>query len=200
MVDRPPPPRLGPGARPAVLVVDFARGWTDPASPMAGDFDEPVAATAEIVRVARAAGVPVVYTTVEYDEADAERVLMLRKTPRVLALRPGSPWVEIDPRVAPADGDPVLVKKHASAFFGTDLDEQLRRRDVDTVLLCGCITSGCVRASAVDAAQLGFRPLVVREAVGDRDQDAHEASLQSIDALYGDVVSLAEACDYLVSL
>ena len=187
-------PRLGPGERPAVLVVDFARGWTDPASPLAGDFEQPVAATVPLLAAARNAGVPALFTTVAYEERELDQVLMLRKTPRVRALRAGSPLTEVDPRLAPADGEPVLVKKHASAFFGTSLEAELRARGVDTLLVAGCITSGCIRTTACDAAQLGFRPLVVREAVGDRSVGAHEAALEAIDALYGDVVSLAEAC------
>jgi len=186
-------PRLGPGARLAVLVVDFARGWTDPASPMAGDFDAPVAASAELLASARAAGVTVAFTTVAYEEGELDRVLMLRKTPRVRILRVGSALTEVDPRLAPQRDELVLVKKQASAFFGTALEAELRKLGVDTLLLAGCITSGCIRTTAADAAQLGFRPLVVREAVGDRDETAHAAALAAIDTLYGDVIPLAEA-------
>jgi maleamate amidohydrolase len=93
----------------------------------------------------------------------------------------------------------VLVKKHASAFFGTTLEEILRERNVDTLLIAGCITSGCIRTTAADAAQLGFRPLVVREAVGDRTVAAHEAALAAIDGLYGDVLPLADAVAHLVA-
>ena len=190
-------PRLGPGERAAVLVVDFARGWTDAASPLAGDFDGPVAAAVTLLAASRKAGAPAFFTTVAYEDGELDEVLMLRKTPRVRVLRAGSPLTEVDPRLAPADGEPVLVKKHASAFFGTTLEAELRARGVDTLLVAGCITSGCVRTTASDAAQLGFRPLVVREAVGDRSARAHEAALEAIDALYGDVVSLAEACALL---
>jgi maleamate amidohydrolase len=108
-------------------------------------------------------------------------------------MRTGSPLTEIDPRLAPADGELVLVKKHASAFFGTGLARHLEERGVDTLLIGGCITSGCVRASAVDAAQHGLRALVVADATADRSRAAHAASLESIDALYGDVIALAEA-------
>ena len=176
-----------------MLVVDFARGWTDPASPMAGDFDAPISACADLLAAARTAGVDVVFTTVAYEEDELAAVLMLRKTPRVRVLRAGSPLTKVDPRLGPREDEPVIVKKHASAFFRTTLEAELRRRRVDTLLLAGCITSGCIRTTAADAAQLGFRPLVVREAVGDRDDVAHEAALAAIDALYGDVVALAEA-------
>jgi maleamate amidohydrolase len=183
-----------------VLVVDFARGWTDATSPMAGPFDVPVAAAAQLLDVARARRVPVFFTTVAYEEEELDDVLMLRKTPRVRVLRVGSPLTEIDPRLAAAPGEPVLVKKHASAFFGTPLAHELRTRAVDTLLLAGCITSGCIRTTAADAVQLGFRTLVVREAVGDRAAAAHEPALEAIDALYADVIGLAEARAYLESL
>jgi maleamate amidohydrolase len=186
-------PRIGAGTSPAVLVVDFARGWTDPTSPLSIRLDRELETTAELLAVAREREAPIVYTTVAYDEADLDTVPMLRKTPRVKAMVRGSWLTEIDARIAPADGEPVLVKKHASAFFGTPLASYLTARAVDTLLIAGCITSGCVRASAVDAAQHGLHALVVEKAVGDRSAEAHEASLRSIDALYGDVVSLAEA-------
>jgi maleamate amidohydrolase len=180
-----------------VLVVDFARGWTDPGSPLAGDFARPVEAAARLLAAARRSDAPVLFTTVAYDEEELDEVLMLRKTPRVRVLRTGSPLTEIDPRVAPEAGERVLVKKHASAFFGTPLEAELRALRVDTLLVAGCITSGCIRTTASDAAQLGFRALVVREAVGDRSTAAHEAALEAIDGLYGDVVSLTEACALL---
>lgn len=167
---------------------------------MAGDFDLPLAACAKLLVAARAARVFVLYTTVSYDEDDLESVLMLRKTPRVRVLRTGSPLVDVDARVAPREDERVLVKKHASAFFGTPLEAELRAREVDTLLIAGCITSGCIRTTSADAAQLGFRPLVVREAVGDRSREAHDAALSAIDMLYGDVVSLTDACAYLESL
>ena len=183
-----------------MLVVDFARGWTDAASPMAGPFDAAVDAAAQLLAVARARRVPIFFTTVAYEDDELDAVLMLRKTPRVRVLHVGSPLTEIDPRLAAAPGEPVLVKKHASAFFGTPLADELHARDVDTLVLAGCITSGCIRTTAADAAQLGFRTLVVREAVGDRTAAAHEPALDAIDALYGDVIALADARAYLESL
>jgi maleamate amidohydrolase len=190
-------PRIGFGSRPALLVVDFQRGWTDADSEFAIPLDTELEATAALLAAARAGRVPVVFTTVSYDELEVTRLPMLRKTPRVTAMRPGSWLVEIDPRVAPAEGDLVVGKKHASAFFGTPLASYLTSRAVDTVLIAGCITSGCVRATAVDAAQHGLNAIVVQEAVGDRSRADHAASLRSIDALYGDIVSLKEALEAL---
>jgi maleamate amidohydrolase len=191
-----PAPRLGPGVRPALLIVDFVRGWTDQASPLAADLDAPVDATVALLR-ARPRHVLAIFTSVAYAPGEEATNMLCRKAPRVACLRPDSPWIEIDPRLPRIEGDLVLAKKFASAFFDTGLAPILRKRNVDTLLICGCVTSGCVRASAVDAAQHGLRPLVVREAVGDRSVLAHEANLMDIDQRYGDVIGLAEAIAYL---
>jgi nicotinamidase-related amidase len=190
-------PRVGAGRAPALLLVDFARGWTDADSPLSFRCDAEVAAAGRLLAAARQRGRPVVFTTVAYDDADVETVLMLRKTPRVALLRTGSPLTDIDPRLAPREEELLLVKKHASAFFGTPLLTFLEARAVDTLIIGGVITSGCVRTSAVDAAQLGFRALVVADATADRSLEAHTASLQVVDQLYGDVISLAEAEEVL---
>jgi maleamate amidohydrolase len=190
-------PRVEAGRSAALLLVDFACGWTDPASPLALPCAGEVIVAGRLLVAARERGAPVVFTTVAYDEADLETVPMLRKTPRVRQMRTGSPLTEIDPRLAPRDGELVLVKKHASAFFGTPLLPYLVARGVDTLLIGGVITSGCVRASAVDAAQHGFRALVVSDATTDRSPEARAAALKSVDELYGDVVDCAEAEEVL---
>jgi len=190
---RPHAPRLGAGHAPALLLVDFARGWTEPGTPLALECESAVNASAHLLAAAREQARPVVFTTVTYDEADLGTVLMLRKTPRVAALRAGSALTEIDPRLAPRAEELVLTKKYASAFFGTTLLPYLVGNAVDTLLICGLITSGCVRTSAVDAAQFGFRALVVEDATADRSPEAHAASLQVVDDLYGDVISLTQA-------
>jgi maleamate amidohydrolase len=156
-----------------------------------------VLAAGRLLDVARERGAPVIFTTVAYDEADLETVPMLRKTPRVRQMRTGSPLTEVDPRLAPREGELVLVKKHASAFFGTPLLSYLVALGVDTLLIGGVITSGCVRTSAVDAAQHGFRALVVSDATTDRSPEARAAALKSVDDLYGDVVDCAEAMEVL---
>jgi len=186
-------PRVGAGRAAALLLVDFARGWTDPSSPLALPCAAEVEAAARLLAAARDRGAPVAFTTVAYDVADLETVPMLRKTPRVRQMRTGSPLVEVDSRLSPRDGELVLVKKHASAFFGTPLLSFLVSRRVDTLLIGGVITSGCVRTSAVDAAQHGFRALVVADATTDRSAEARSAALQTVDDLYGDVVTIAEA-------
>ena len=117
--------------------------------------------------------------------------------PALLALEAGSRWAEIDPRIAPLESEPVLNKLFASAFYGTGLPSLLAAAGVDTLIVTGASTSGCVRATAVDTLQYGYRPVVPREAVGDRNPQAHEASLYDIDAKYGDVVSVGEIMKYL---
>jgi maleamate amidohydrolase len=153
-------------------------------------------AAATLLAAARARRVPVVFTTVAYGDDD-DTVMMLRKTPRVRQMREGSPSTEIDPCLAPLPEELVLTKKHASAFFGTSLQSHLADHGVDTIVLGGLITSGCVRTTAVDAAQHGYRALVVSDATTDRSAEARRAALQTIDDLYGDVVTLAEATEVL---
>ncbi len=193
--------KAGFGRRPALLVVDVNRGFTDPASPLVCDLDEVVEAIRRLLDEARRAGIPVVYTTVSYSEADRQvAAAFIDKVPALLTLGAGTPWVEIDPRLAPLPSEPLLNKLFASAFFGTPLASLLAAAQCDSVVVTGASTSGCVRATVVDALQHGYRPVVPREAVGDRNPQAHEASLYDIDAKYGDVVSLEEAVTHLEEL
>jgi maleamate amidohydrolase len=193
--------RGGLGTRPALLVVDMSVGFTDPQSPLVCDLDDVVVAIEQLLRGSRAAGFPVVYTTVAYDEGGKQAAAaFIDKVPALLTLEAGTGWVEIDPRIAPRPGEPVLTKLFASAFFGTTLASLLVGAGCDSVIVTGASTSGCVRATVVDALQHGYRPLVPREAVGDRNPRAHDASLYDIDAKYGDVISLDEVVDYLEEL
>ncbi len=193
--------RAGFGRRPALLVVDVNLGFTDPASPLVCELDGVVEAIARLLGETRRAGLPVVYTTVSYDEGDkATAAAFIDKIPALLTLEAGSRWVEIDPRIAPQPGEPVLNKLFASAFFGTALSSLLAAAGCDSIIVTGASTSGCVRATVVDAIQHGYRPVVPREAVGDRNPAAHEANLYDIDAKYGDVVSLDEVVAHLEEL
>jgi nicotinamidase-related amidase len=193
--------RAGFGRRPALLVIDVNVGFTDPASPLVCELDGVVAAIGRLLDEARRAQIPVVYTTVSYTEGDkTAAAAFIEKVPALLTLEAGSRWVEIDPRVAPLPHEPVLNKLFASAFFGTALSSLLAAAGCDSVIVTGASTSGCVRATAVDALQHGYRPLVPRDAVGDRNPAAHEASLYDIDAKYGDVVSVDEVVAHLEEL
>ncbi len=190
--------RVGYGSRPAVLVVDVTVGFTSPDSPLGAEVEPVVAAIRRLVDRARSCGIPVIFTTVAYTEADRVKAeLFTRKVPALLKLEAGSVWTQVDPRLEPRPDEPVLVKLYASAFFGTTLLPILVARRVDTLVVTGLTTSGCVRATVVDALQHGFRPIVPREAVGDRNPAAHEANLLDIDVKYCDVVGLAEVLDYL---
>jgi nicotinamidase-related amidase len=190
--------RLSWGRRPAVIVVDFSRGFTDPAYPTGAAMDEAVTRTAELLKVARASGCPVIFTTIAF-RSPLEGGIWLQKAPGLAALQHGSVLVELDPRLEAAPSDPLVVKQGASAFFGTGLAGMLAASRVDTVVVCGATTSGCVRATAVDAMQSGFPAIVPRECVGDRARGPHEASLFDLQAKYADVVEVGEAVDYLQS-
>jgi len=193
--------RAGFGRKPALVVVDVNRGFTDPASPLVCDLDGCVASIARLLDAFRAAGLPVVFTTVVYDElARQAAAVFIEKIPALTVLEPGSAWVEIDPRIAPAEGEAVITKHFASAFFGTTLASLLATAVCDTVVVTGASTSGCVRATALDALQHGYRVVVPREAVGDRNPDAHEANLYDVDTKYGDVVALDECLAYVEDL
>ncbi len=189
---------IGFGQRPAVLVIDMIRGFTDPTMMLGADLSPQIAATRKLLDAARSRSLPIIYSTVAYNDANLKDAgIWALKQKGVMTLREGTPEVELDPRLTRLPGEGWLVKKYASCFFGTDLVSRLVSRGVDTVLIAGCTTSGCVRASAVDALQSGFRPMVIRECVGDRSLAAHEQSLFDLQAKYADVVSLENTCHYL---
>jgi maleamate amidohydrolase len=190
--------RAGFGDKPALLVVDVNVGFTDDQSPLACALDDVVLAIDRLLGEFRKAEFPVVYTTVSYSAGDkVAAAAFLDKIPALLTLQAGSRWVEIDPRIAPLPHEPVLNKLFASAFFGTPLASLLASAGCDSVVVTGASTSGCVRATAVDALQHGYRPVVPREAVGDRNPAAHEANLYDIDTKYGDVVGVDDVVAHL---
>jgi len=180
-------------------VVDLTKGFTDPAYPTGADMSDVVAATARLVDAARPTGVPVIWTTIAYTPAELHSVVWLDKAPGLRALAEGSAAVEIDDRLPVATTDHLITKKGASAFFGTGLAAVLASAGADTVIVCGATTSGCVRATAVDAVQSGYPVLVPRECVGDRAEGPAEATLFDIQAKYGDVISLDDALAYVAS-
>mgnify|MGYP001119435409 CR=1 FL=1 len=193
---------LQPGRRPALLVVDFVRAYLLPRSPLYAAAEPARAAAATLLWAARAAGIPVVHTGVRYQRGGRDGGVFFRKVPALACFEAGA-----DPELAafaaglePAPGETVIMKQYASAFFGTTLASTLTALGIDTLLIAGVSTSGCVRATAVDACQHGFVPLVVREAVGDRHAAPHEASLFDLQAKYAEVVSLADALAYLGTL
>ena len=188
------------GSRPAVLVVDFSCGFTDPECTLGADMTEQVEATKRLLDAARARGLPVIFTTIGFEPSLKDGGLWLEKVPALGDLQIGGRWVEIDPRLEPREGETIVVKKGASAFFGTNLAAILISQGIDSVILCGATTSGCIRATAIDLLQYGFPTLVPRECVGDRAQAPHDANLFDIQAKYADVVSVEEALDYVESV
>jgi nicotinamidase-related amidase len=191
----------GVGRRPALVIIDMNYGFTDPASPLVCELDDTVEAIGKLLEAARRAELPVVFTTVSYGEGDKVTAkAFIDKVPVLLTLEVGTRWVEIDERIAPRPAEPVLNKLFASAFFGTPLASLLASHGCDSVIVTGASTSGCVRATVVDVLQHGYRPVVPREAVGDRNAAAEEAALYDIDLKYGDVVSLDECLDALGAL
>ena len=191
----------GVGRRPALVIVDMNNGFTDPESPLVCELDDTIDAIGRLLDVMRRAELPVVFTTVSFGEGDKVTAkAFIDKVPVLLTLAAGTRWVEIDDRIAPREDEVVLNKLFASAFFGTALSSLLASHGCDSVIVTGASTSGCVRATTVDALQHGYRPIVPREAVGDRNPAAHDASLYDIDLKYGDVVSLDECVDALEEL
>ncbi|MDA9491881.1 N-carbamoylsarcosine amidohydrolase [Bradyrhizobium sp. CCBAU 11361] len=187
--------RIGFGAKPALLVIDFMKAYTTPGAPLfAEGVVEAVVHSRTLLETARELKVPIVHTRILYQASGCiDGGVWVRKSPVMTALVPGNPLAEFCEGVEPRANEVVVTKQYASAFFGTSLAATLHAQGIDTVVLAGCSTSGCVRASAVDAVQHGFRTIVVRECVGDRHPGPHDANLFDIDAKYGDVVGLSEA-------
>lgn len=186
---------LGFGSAPAVVVVDAVAAYVTEGSPMyLPSGHDAICAMAALLAAARSRGVPVAYTTVVFDSPDGtDAPLFFKKIPSLRVLARGSELGRIPEAIAPAGGEVVFEKKYASAFYGTTFATWLALHRVDTVLIAGFSTSGCIRATAVDALQHGYRPMVVREAVADRGSGLHEANLGDLEAKYADVVSLADA-------
>ena len=193
--------RIGFGARPAIIVIDVINAFTDPEMMLGSNLDDEIAEINRVLDAAHARATPVIFSTVSYDDKDFKDAgIWALKQKGIITLKAGTPEIEVDERLHQGADDTLLSKKYASCFFGTDLVSRLLAHNVDTLILTGCTTSGCVRATAVDACQVGFRPMVVREAVGDRSQAAHDQSLFDLDAKYADVVSTDEAVQYLATV
>ena len=181
------------GKRPALLIVDVVMAYLEPASSLYAGVESALASNERLVAGARERNIPVIFTHVEYEPGGANGGLFYRKIPALRAFDAGSPLGAFPPTLQPAEGDIVISKQYASAFFGTGLDRILQDRAIDTLLITGFSTSGCVRATALDALQYGFAPFVVRDACGDRHPAPHEANLFDLQAKYAEVVGEAEA-------
>jgi len=186
------------GRKPALVLVDMINGFTHSSCPLGTDCPEVVAANASLLQAFRKHGLPVFFTTVVYHSSDEAKVFRGRIN-ALNVLTPDSDWVKVDPALAPVAGEVLIEKCWASAFFKTDLDEQLRAAGVDSLVVTGLTTSGCVRATVVDGLQYDYPVFVPREAVGDRNQQAHEANLHDMHAKYADVVAVQDVLNHLAS-
>jgi maleamate amidohydrolase len=188
------------GKRPALLIVDFVKAYLDRDSPLYAGVEDALASNVRLLAAARGAGIPVLFTNVVYTLGGKDGGVFYRKVPALKVFEKGSPLGAFPESLQPRDGELVISKQYASAFFGTHLGATLTAQGIDTLLITGLSTSGCVRATALDACQHGFLPFVVREACGDRHPGPHEANLFDLQAKYAEVISEAQAIALLAAL
>lgn len=190
---------IGLGKKPAIIIVDVINGFTDPLCPLGSECPDVVSANRELLDAFRSKGLPVFFTTVIYRNPDQAKVFRQR-VPCLNELQPGSHWVEVDAALGRLPAEDIIEKRWASAFFDTDLSERLKNQQVDSLVITGLTTSGCVRASVLDGMQHEYPVVVPREAVGDRNAEAHAANLHDMNAKYADVVSKDDVLNHLSSL
>ncbi len=190
---------IGLGQRPALVLVDMVNGFTDPSCPLGAECESVVAHNKLLLEAFRAANLPVIFTTVVYHNTAQASVFRARINALNL-LTPDSHWVKVDSRLEPKANEIVLEKRWASAFFATELAQQLVALKVDSLVVTGLTTSGCVRATVVDGLQHNYPVVVAEEAVGDRNQDAHKANLHDMHAKYADVQSCGQILNSLKQL
>lgn len=188
---------LGFGKRPALILIDFVEAYFDKASPLYAGVEATLASALRVRDAARSAGIPVIYTNVVYQAGGADGGMFYRKVPALEVFESGNPLGNWPRGLEPADNEIVVSKQYASAFFGTSLAATLTAGGIDTLIITGITTSGCVRATCIDTISHGFIPIVVREAVGDRHDGPHEANLFDMNAKYGDVVDESAVIDHL---
>jgi len=189
---------VGLGKKPAIIVVDVINGFTDPHCALGSECPDVVAANRELLDAFRATTLPVFFTTVIYRNPQQAKVFRQR-LPSLNVLKPGSHWVEVNAALGRLPDEDIIEKHWASAFFDTDLSARLKKQNVDSLVITGLTTSGCVRASVLDGMQHEYPVVVPREAVGDRNPEAHEANLHDMNAKYADVLSKDDVLSYLFS-
>lgn len=189
--------RLGFGKHPALILIDFVQAYFDPDCALYAGVEDALASALRIREAARAAEVPVIYTNVVYHEDGADGGVFFRKAPVLKNFIAGDPMGAWPSDLQPADDELVVSKQYPSAFFGTSLASSLQDMGIDTLIITGVTTSGCIRATCVDTMSHGFVPIVVEDACGDRHESPHAANLFDMNAKYADVVNEAETIDYL---
>ncbi|MFZ9993435.1 MAG: N-carbamoylsarcosine amidohydrolase [Steroidobacteraceae bacterium] len=190
---------LQPGSRPALLIIDFVEAYLNPASPLYAGVEQARDDAVRLLQASRAARIPIIHTNVVYQPGGRDGGVFFRKVPALSCFEAGAhpDWAAFAKGLEPLAGETIISKQYASAFFGTSLAPTLTALGIDTVLIAGLSTSGCIRASAVDCCQHGFIPIVVREAVGDRAAGPHESNLFDLQAKYAEVMSLTTVLGYL---
>lgn len=191
---------LGFGEKPALILVDFVQAYFEESSALYAGADDALSSALRIRGAARAAGIPVFYTNVVYEEGGGNGGVFYRKVPALEVFVAGNPLGNWPEGLQPAKDEVVISKQYPSAFFGTSLADELTKRGIDTLIITGLTTSGCIRATCVDTMSHGFVPIVVADACGDRHAAPHDANLFDMNAKYGDVVNEQTVIDYLKSL
>jgi len=191
---------LEPGARPALIIVDPVIAYIDKTCGLYAGVEAPVEQMKVLAAAARDAGVPVYITTVVLAPDGSDAGVFFRKVPALAAFLPSSPYGAFIDGLAPLPGDTLITKQYPSAFFGTSLASNLVARGIDTAVIAGLSTSGCVRASAIDAMQNGFIPIIVEDAVGDRLPEVHAANIFDLGMKTGEIYSVAQVLSYWESL
>ncbi|MFC1995470.1 isochorismatase family protein [Chloroflexota bacterium] len=192
--------RMGFGERPCILVIDFQKGLTDPQYPLAGKLDKEMLATCELLDVARQKKVPIIFTVTAYDGSGHDGGRYFDKIPSLKTLLKGTPMTEVNELLGRRPTENVIEKNYQSAFFGTSLFSLLNSLHIDTVIACGCVTSSCVRSTAIDSMQLGFYTIIPKQCVGDRVDERHESNLLDLDTKSADVLDKEDVLGYLNKL
>jgi maleamate amidohydrolase len=185
------------GKAPALIVIDMVKAYLQEGSPLYAGIEDVLASCGRILAAARGAGIPVFHTNVEFTKGGFDGGIFYKKVPSLKVFEKGSPLGAFPDLLTPRDDEMVITKQYASAFFGTSLASSLTANGIDTLIITGVSTSGCIRATSIDTISHGFIPMIVREAVGDRHAQVHEANLFDIQAKYGEVISEAETLAHL---
>ena len=192
--------KMGFGKRPCILVIDFQKGLTEPQYPLAGNLDKEILATSELLDIARRKKVLIIFTVTAYDGSGYDGGRYFDKIPSLKTLLAGTPLTEVNERLRRRPTETIIEKKFQSAFAGTPLLSLLNAQHIDTIIACGCVTSSCVRSTAVDSMQFGFYTIIPKQCVGDRVPERHESNLFDLNTKSADVVDKEEVIEYLNKL